>query len=318
MKDKAPPRKKWEDAFDRHWESFADQVNDIGPVPVSKLIPILEDIFRRKTFNEPIEECTRQGWIDRFTGARETIAGLKAYEPAMKADNSYLLDLYNDLITELDAYAMNMGALLLREKRFKVSEEDGKLRIGEGIKRACEGHRGKIRHLVTHLLAPNCAPVLEAESRQYAKLTSFDAKKTIMIHPAEARMNDRKTRHKLSKNQLNECARSLWEFDRIYFYLVQERSASPDVDQLVDNLGQELEKLRAVEGGASLIPLHYVIRALKKTVSRIPEKLRAKVPVALDAVETFLAEYDLDKGRQIRNNIKEVRTLLNPKRKRRR
>ena len=58
----------------------------------------------------------RQSWIDRFTGARETLARLKTYGPVRKADNSYLLDLYNDLLAELDGYAMNMGALLLERK----------------------------------------------------------------------------------------------------------------------------------------------------------------------------------------------------------
>jgi hypothetical protein len=57
--------------------------------------------------------------------------------------------------------------------------------VGDGIKGACESQRGRIRQIVTHLLAPDCAPRLETESRRYAKMTAFDARKTILIHPAE-------------------------------------------------------------------------------------------------------------------------------------
>ncbi|HEU4888652.1 MAG TPA: hypothetical protein VFV49_12265 [Thermoanaerobaculia bacterium] len=313
MANESPQREQWEETFDHAWGDFAKAVQAIGPLPVDKLIPGIEDIFRRKTFNEPIEECTRQSWIDRFTGARETIAGLKTFAPIMRADNSYLLDLYNELIEQLDGYAMNMGALLLTETRFCINKEDGKLEIGNGIRRACESRRGKIRQIVTHLLAPNCAPVLEAEARRYAKMSSFDARKTIMIHPAEMEIRrtwkDNST-SKATEEQLKQCAGSLWEFDRIYFYLVQERTESPDLDQLIDSLGQELEKLRAVDGGSSLIPLHYAIRALKKTFPKARTELSAKVRLLLVAIEDFLTEYDLDKGRQVRGNIKEFRTIM--------
>ena len=75
MKDDAPPRATWEAAFDQKWKAFAETVMGIGPLPAEKLIPSLEDMFRRKTFNEPLEECTRQSWIDRFTGARRRSPG---------------------------------------------------------------------------------------------------------------------------------------------------------------------------------------------------------------------------------------------------
>ena len=73
----------------------------------------------------------------------------------MSADNTYLLDLYNQLGAELDGYSMNMGALLLKETHFNVDAQSGRLIVGDGIKRACESRRGRIRQLVTHLLAPS-------------------------------------------------------------------------------------------------------------------------------------------------------------------
>lgn len=313
-KQEAPARDVWEKAFDDGWVAFEKAVKAIGPLPAEKIIPGLEDIFRRKTFREPIEECTRQAWIDRFTGVRETIARLRTFGPVMQADNSYLLDLYNELLEQLDVYSMNMGALLLTETRFTLNTEDGKLEIGKGITRACESHRGTIRQLVAHLLAPNCAPVLERESRRYRKLGSFEEKKTLMIHPAQNEIQakwDGTRTSKADAEQLSRCAGSLWEFDRIYFYLVQEqRSDLREPGQLIDCLDRELEKLKAVEGGGSLIPLHYAIRALKKTVERIGETPPPKADLLLSAIELFLTEYDLDKGRQVRDNIKELRTIV--------
>jgi hypothetical protein len=308
----------WEKAFDEAWGEFKATVNAIGPLPASKLIPGLEDIFRRKTFNEPLDECTRQTWIDRFTGARETIAGLKAYAAAVNADNTYILDLYNELVVQLDAYAMNLGALLLKEERFEVSPEDGKLIIGNGIKKACESRRAKIRALVTHLLAPNCAPVLDKQSRQYAKLPSFDAKKTILIHPAEQKIKNKKSDVKLNKAQLNSCAASLWEFDRIYFYLVKENSGESDLDSLVryvEYVEQELEKAIAVDGSASLIPLHYSIRALKSAIKRVekPESILDESPricTLMSRIERFIDAHELDQGQQVRDNLQDLRLLV--------
>ena len=318
MGQNGPPRENWEKAFDENWMKFYDEVKRIGPLPAAKLIPDLEEIFRRKTFNEPLEECTRQSWIDRFTGVRETIASLKAFNPMMRADNSYLLDLYNDLLGELDGYAMNMAALLLQEKRFDIDSEDGKLVIGNGIKRACESRRGRIRQLVTHLLAPNCAPVLESESRRYAAMTSFDAKKTILIHPVERQIQEElegKRPKRLTEEEVSACASSLWEFDRIYFYLVQEKTNLAKTTQLIESVDHEFEKLRSVDGGSSLVPLHYAIRALKKTfrsegaAHELAEQ-SATVRELLTRLEKFLTEYGLDKGQQIRDNIKGLQTVL--------
>ena len=262
VQTKAQEPPDWENAFNQNWPNFEAAVKSIGPLPAADLIPGLEDLFRRKTFNEPLEECTRQSWIDRFTAARETLAALESHRPVMSADNSYLLDLYNELGSELDGYSMNMGALLLKQIRFAVDPQSGRLSVGDGIKRACESRRGRIRQLVTHLLSPNCAPVLEADSRRYAKMSSFDSRKTLLIHPAERAIQRRSTgaavtvgKKELTPDVLEACAASLWEFDRICFYLVQEHDASADTERLVRDVEQEFEKVRAIDGGGSLIPL---------------------------------------------------------------
>lgn len=316
MKDRGPGRDAWEKAFDEHWERFDGAVKDIEPLPAGKLIPDLEQLFRRKTFNEPLDECSRQSWIDRYTGVQETLGEMRKYAQAMKADNSYLLDLYNELIGQLDGYAMDMAALLLREEEFKIGG-DGRLLIDGGIKKPCEKRRRHIKQLVTHMLAPNCAPVL-GESRRFAKMSTFEEKKALVIHPIQWEIQgmrkDKKLRD-ISKKQLGNCAVSWWEFDRIYFYLVQENSDSPSTRQLVECIDQEFEKLRATDGEASLIPLHYAVRALKEAFSRPAGRresaeLKPRIRTLFARLADFLGKHDMDKGGQVRDNVDELLARL--------
>jgi hypothetical protein len=190
--------------------------------------------------------------------------------------------------------------------------------VGNGIKRACESRRGRIRQLVTHLLAPNCAPVLEAESRRYAKTPSFEARKTILIHPAERHIQEEQSGNgpkRLSEGELEKCASSLWEFDRIYFYLVQEQTGSASLEELIDSVQQEFERMRAVDGGSSLVPLHYAIRALKTRV-RTGEPPAGTVEASelvrlLTNIDRVINDFGIDPGRQVRDNLEEVLVLLN-------
>jgi len=87
------------------------------------------------------------------------------------------------------------------------------------------------------------------------------------------------------------------------------------MEPLVESLAQEFERVRAVDGGASLVPLHYAIRAVKKRLkaggaqSGLPE-LTAYVRRLTDRIERFLDDFGLDKGRQVRENLVELRDVL--------
>jgi hypothetical protein len=118
-----------------------------------------------------------------------------------------------------------------------------------------------------------------------------------------------------TEEQLNDCATSLWEFDRIYFYLVQENLAEPEVKQMFHCLEQEFEKLRAVDGGTSLVPLHYSIRALKQAFRRSSVRdvcagFAPKVRILLEKLGKFIERYKLDEGGQVRNQLEEFLTLV--------
>ena len=306
----------WETAFNSNWPAFEERVKAVPPRPAADLIPGLEEMFRRKTFNEPIDECTRQSWIDRFTGARETLAALESRRPVMTADDTYLLDLYNELVSELDGYSMNMSALLLIETKFKLDAESGRLAVGKGIKQACEKRRGRIRQILTHLLAPNCAPVLEAESRRYAKMSSFAQRRTLLIDPTERELRGQVAKQKmlgkteLSDKVLQRCAASLWEFDRICFYLVQRHDESADVVGLIEAVEGEFETVRAVDGGGSLIPLHYALQALESKLPGLAAPDVASLTALLSKIGRVLDELRLDPGRQVRDTLETLQARL--------
>ena len=310
----ADAREKCERAFARHWGAFAKGLDAIRPPTIDELIPGLEQLFRRKTFNEPLDECTRQTWLDRYDGARQTLERLSRYRQVMEADDSHLSDLYNELVGQLDGYAMDMSALLLREERFEFGG-DGKVAMGEGVRRPCEERRRRIRQLVVQMLTTDCGPVLK-ESRRFARLHTFEEKKALLIHPQQQKFQLAGGKGaRPSEETLRRCAASWWEFDRIYYYLAQEYGDAPDVPRLGECLEQEFERLRAKEGGGSLIPLHYAVRALKKALTKSAARGGAHADAArlrklVGRLQSYLADAGQDAGRQVRDNLDDLLALL--------
>ena len=81
--------------------------------------------------------------------------------------------------------------------------------------------------------------------------------------------------------------------------------------------------MRALDGGASLIPLHYAVRALKRQLSqqrapRSSPELVTRVRKQLSRIAALIDELGLDKGRQITANLDELRTILDDDAPRRR
>jgi hypothetical protein len=70
-----------------------------------------------------------------------------------------------------------------------------------------------------------------------------------------------------------------------------------------------------LDGGTSLIPLHYSIRALKKafrqsSVRNVCAERVTKVRILLEKLEKFIEKYQLDEGGQVRDQLEEFLTLL--------
>ncbi|HEX6626149.1 MAG TPA: TIR domain-containing protein [Pyrinomonadaceae bacterium] len=310
----ADAREKCERAFAHHWGAFEKGLAAIRPPTIDELIPGLEQLFRRKTFNEPLDECTRQTWLDRYDGARQTLERLSRYRQVMEADDSHLSDLYHELVGQLDGYAMDMSALLLREEHFEIGG-DGKVSLGEGVRRPCEERRRRIRQLVVRLLAADGGPVLP-ESRRFARLHTFEEKKALLIHPQQQRFQLGKGKGARPREEtLRRCAASWWEFDRIYYYLAQEYGDAPDVARLNECLEQEFERLRAKDGGGSLIPLHYAVRALKKALTQSAALGEAREDAArlrrlVGRLRSYLAQVGQDAGGQVGDNLEDLSALL--------
>jgi hypothetical protein len=125
-----------------------------------------------------------------------------------------------------------------------------------------------------------------------------------LIHPTERLI--RQGRFGLPPSEIERCATSQWDFDRIAYYLHQEHALSEDLCSLIDSIQQELEKLEAKSGDGSLMPLHYSIRALLKSFTgrEITHPLALSAKHLLAKVTGYVHDKQgRDNGQQIRSNI---------------
>jgi hypothetical protein len=66
----------------------------------------------------------------------------------------------------------------------------------------------------------------------------------------------------LSELQMQDCAVSEWEFDRIVLYLYEELKLKPDFKVRIEHVVTEKELLNAGNWKSSLSPLHYAVRSV--------------------------------------------------------
>jgi hypothetical protein len=115
-----------EDAFDRHWPTLEGRLQTVGHRSVQDLVPFLKRLFDRKTFKEPLLQCSDQRWVDRYSGARQTFKELLRNKQVVQDHaRPSEAELYDTLMTEVDGYAMDLRAHLLTEHRFEFRQ--GKL-----------------------------------------------------------------------------------------------------------------------------------------------------------------------------------------------
>ena len=119
-------------------------------------------------------------------------------------------------------------------------------------------------------------------------------------------------KNELTDEVLEACAVSLWEFDRICFYLVQEHDASADIERLVRDVEQEFEHVRAVDGGGSLVPLYYALRALKANVwaRELSATSKDELMPLLTSIVRIITRYRLDPGAQVSDIIADLQSRL--------
>ena len=90
-------------------------------------------MFDRKTFQEPVDECTDQSWFQRYDGAVTTRDALQAQKSLVEAEcDAQIADLYRYLVMAVDGYAMDIRALLFEPKTFYLAD-DGTRAIPRGV-----------------------------------------------------------------------------------------------------------------------------------------------------------------------------------------
>jgi hypothetical protein len=105
------------------WTKLKGELDKIKTDRISQVVPNFRDLFHRKTFEENLNDCTNQTWLDRYSGARETWKTLMGHktvvericEPSKK-------ELFLQLISAIDGYAGLLKSTLLEEKKYWISE----------------------------------------------------------------------------------------------------------------------------------------------------------------------------------------------------
>jgi hypothetical protein len=265
-----------EEVYTRWWTKLEAALEEIPPPSIIELVPEFAALFDRKTFQEPLPDCTNQRWLDRFAAARGAHIALREAAPLVNdLGRPGARRLYADLITAVDGYAMAMSGFLVVEKRFRFDDQ-GKLAAPAGAIKACEQRRKRVNDLVAMLADPKSdTPVFE-EAVGFADSESEYRKS--LIHRWEARLEGKQALP-IKGKWLAIALRSEYDYDRIAAYLYQEKRNPPDAAAALAAVWREYEKRRIHKDG-SYMPLHYSLRALsaspglKTARNEIESKLR--------------------------------------------
>ena len=220
-------------------------------------------------------------------------------------------ELFQQLISAIDGYAGLLKSILIEEKKYWISDagsidfnkkSDGTPAPG-AIAAASDRRLQQIQRLVFLLDSPSAVAVMP-EASDFSRMTVLAQRKELVRAKQQA---VRTGSVALSETEESSCRESIWELDRIVYYLHVEKSQVPRAHTLAECIEGELERLKAVEEKASAMPLHYAIRALLA-----PELVRDEptLDALLTEVEQYLKDSGQDKGRQIRRNIEKFRQTV--------
>lgn len=318
--------KPWQDLegqFQVAWPKLQATVSKLKQFTIHELIPGFDRLFMRKTFQEPIEECRDQTWLDRHYGARQTIEKLKAeLKLTDERWQPYQIAIMHELISEIDGYIREMRRYLIHEVQFKQND-NGKLDF-EKPKKDVQNNRPvsgkwsdkrckKIRQLVSQLLNPKGAPVL-AEAPYFISLQPYWYKKAF-VHKIEVEIDQGSFILQGHEHETKLCQSSFWDLDRIVFYLLIENSKDPhyEIDILISQVTMEIEKLEVRDDeDTSAMPLHYSIRALS-SVFELGEQNNSvrNVKACVKVARQFIKKKKLNEGEQFRKRLVQLLKSLN-------
>lgn len=303
------------------WEGLAAVIHEVETPGIEDLFPGFMKLFERKTFNEPLAECTDQEWLKRYDAARDTSLALNSRRDLVaSAAEPWQTWLYDKLVYQLNGYVDELKKYLLLERPFQFGDnrlidfgKPDKLEsrsTPSSLSDMCERRCREIKHALFCLTRPDVgAPVLP-ESLAFAKLRldQFDDKKQL-VH-ARGLQIDRASLGMRSDAELERCARSVWAYDRIMYY--KARDAEPTTAAMMMGLTEhEMEKAQA-EDEPSLMALHYAVKTLAGTIRRNSGE-RFDVHEAQQLVadlQTFLDAAGSENDPRIRRNLADIRAFL--------
>jgi hypothetical protein len=326
---------EWDARIERQfrtaWPRFERDLRGLE-IPLQQLVPEFERWFRRKTFEEPLDQCSDQAWIARYDGARQTQDRISTRLGAVRAScPRYQIDLCEHLLVLVESYAMDIRALLLRAKPFAL-RPDGLLDIPRSVLSACENRRLRIKEVVSRILDPMGVPVTP-EAACYWLSDSFEQRK-MLIHRCQHEIIASREPVDAAQRLPDvsfalKMLRGNWELDRIHGYLLIEliharaAGATPD---LIRAANEEVERLTA-NPKRSAMPLYYALRALLETLSVSGNRTLVEFDSLRADIEHLLAPSKrmratevsaIDRGGQIRGVLKNLDRLLERRSDRRR
>jgi hypothetical protein len=164
----------WEKKFSDAWDKTLEPtLKEIRSESLGIICPDARQAFRRKTFEEDVDRCMNQRWVERYVGVNKTLDLMKDYERALGAGRGVHPDLerLRKLIAGLEDYAMIIHGSMLVEPRYKI-REDGTLDLPEGLALVTRERLGEIRTLVEELFPPKRASSPTNPRPQAARLRS--------------------------------------------------------------------------------------------------------------------------------------------------
>ena len=288
--------------FDETWPSFESDIVANTLVPVQQILPEFPSLFdNKKTFHEPLPDCSDQKWDERLRRTARTHAYLsQTHIASILSSDPYLRGAYSDLLSALDRYDMHIGAYLLNPVDFTVLTAIEQTRLEDSRKRILD---------IVFNLQNQCSPPMFRESLAFESERAPDKRKA-QIHELERKMRgDPRIQH------LKDAEPGLeWELDRIVYYSAAAKGLLPGVHlrDLIAALKHEEERARSRNLIEGLQPLYYAAECIDET---LPEQVDARSASTLleviREVELFIEDHGgRDSGGHIRRRLASIRQKL--------
>jgi hypothetical protein len=303
------------EAFAPAWDDLWARLQRIEKDQVTTIFPGLAGLFDRKTFQEPVDECTDQSWFQRYDGAVATRDLLQEQKELVAAEcDAQLADLYRYLVMAVDGYAMDIRALLFEPRTFDLAD-DGTRAIPCGVRAALERRRQEVHQLIAEIIDRRQQPCMP-DAVRFARSPAFATRKSI-VHRIEQQLDE--TNRGLVDHladALPQLLASDWELDRIAAYLLEERGAREanaqpghdpqDARAALAAAYRELDFVRAA-AKPRLMPLHYSLRWIRAARTYGDPQLASEARNLVTAIEDLITKKDLDPGGQIRGLLSDIR-----------